>query len=98
MKVSVDPRIERPLQRFSKQERAKIAQVVHLFSSGGFGLGEKHLKKLTRNIWELRPGNTRLLFGVVQNRAMIVNVFMKKTNKTPPREIELAERRLAEYL
>ncbi len=98
MKVSIDRRTEKLLNRLSRPEKARIARVVGLFSEKGFLLSEIYLKKLTRSIWELRAGNIRLLFGVVEAEAIIVNVFLKKTAKTPPREIELASKRLMEYL
>ena len=98
MKVSTDRRTEKLLNRLSRPERARIARVVGLFSEKGFLLSELYLKKLTRSIWELRAGNIRLLFGIVENEAIIVNVFLKKTAKTPLKEIKLAEKRLVEYL
>lgn len=96
--VQTDKRVEKILHNFSKKERARIDKIVELFSDHGFRLNEVYLKKLNNQIWELRPGNIRLLFGVVDREAIIVHVFLKKTMKTPRREIELAQRRLVEYL
>ena len=98
MRVSVDKRIEKILRNFSRPDRARIDKVVELFLDKGFLLSEIHLKKLTRAIWELRAGRIRLLFGLVENEAIIVNAFIKKTAKTPLPEIRLAERRLADYI
>lgn len=44
-----------------------------------------------------RPGNIRVLFGFADNVMIIVNIFKKKTQKTPLQEIKLAENRLKEY-
>lgn len=98
MKVSTDRRTEKLLNRLSRPERARVARVVGLFSEKGFSLSEIYLKKLTKLIWELRAGNVRLLFGVVESEAIIINIFLKKTAKTPLKEIDLANRRLMEYL
>lgn len=97
-KVSNDPRVDREIRSLSKQDSARIVRAIELFKEGGFNLTELYLKKLTRNLWELRIGKWRLLFGLVKNEAIIVNLFLKKTQKTPKKEIKLALQRLKEYL
>lgn len=69
-----------------------------MFTEYGFALTEQHLKKLGKNLWELRAGKIRLLFGLIENSAIVVNIFLKKSQKTPKKEIELAIKRLKEYL
>lgn len=98
MKVSTDKRTEKFLNRLSKPEKARVARVVGFFEEKGFLLSEIYLKKLTKLIWELRAGNARLLFGIVESEAIIVNIFLKKSAKTPLKEIDLANKRLMEYL
>ncbi len=63
-----------------------------------------YLKKLadTDDIWEIRVDvgrDTFRLLGFFDRRKLIVltNFFMKKTQKTPPAEIRLAEERKADY-
>ena len=65
----------------------------------------QYLKKLegTGDIWEVRAdsGNDAFrLLGFWDQGALIIltNAFAKKTQKTPAREINLAERRRADYL
>jgi phage-related protein len=53
-------------------------------------------------LWELRtglPSNriARVLFCVVQERILILNGFIKKTQKTPKEELALAHRRMKEF-
>lgn len=98
LNVSTDLRVRKILYSFSRIDRTRIDKIINLFKDQGFLLDERYLKKLSKNIWELRPGKVRLLFGIVDNEVIIVNIFIKKTMKTPSREIKLAERRLAEYL
>ena len=98
MKVSADKRIKKILYSFSEADRARIDRVVELFTDKGFLLSEIYLKKISKNVWELRPGRIRLLFGIIDDEAIIVNIFVKKTAKTPLKEIRLAESRLADYL
>lgn len=54
-------------------------------------------------MWELRSRLTsnriaRLVFFVAQGRIGIVHGFIKKTQKTPPAEIALAQRRMNEMM
>lgn len=98
MKVIIDDRVEKGLSGFTDNERSHIKGVIELFQEKGFYLTEKHLKKLTKTLWELRSSNTRVLFGIINSIAVIVNIFKKKTNKTPMREIQLAKRRLNQYI
>src|SRR3989442_806693 len=96
--ISADRRIERFLERLSREDKARINRTIQLYKASGFLLDERYLKKLTKLIWELRPGRVRLLFGIVNNKAIVVNAFIKKTKKTPKREIELALERLKRYV
>ena len=51
------------------------------------------------NIWELRPLRDRILFvGWVNGSYVLLHHFMKKTQKTPVREIEKAKRELADMI
>ncbi len=98
MRIYNDPRIDKQIGELSIKDSARIVQVAELFEDAGFGLTELYLKKLTKIIWELRAGRWRLLFGIVKETAIVVNIFIKKTQKTPKQEIKLAEKRLKEYL
>mgnify|MGYP001563103860 CR=1 FL=1 len=98
MKVNIDKRVKKILYSFSETDRARINKVVELFTDKGFSLSEIYLKKLSKNIWELRPGRVRLLFGTIHGETIIVNIFVKKTTKAPLKEIRLAESRLVGYL
>lgn len=98
MEIIVDKRAEKVLNKFPKLERSKVSRVIWFFNQNGFSLTEIHLKKLTKIIWELRAGPARLLFGMSNGRAIIVDAFIKKTQQTPINEINIADKRLAEYL
>jgi phage-related protein len=64
-------------------------------------LGEPHVKHLEGKLWELRlsgrDGIARALYvTAIGRRVVVVRAFVKKTQKTPPAEIELALRRAKE--
>ncbi len=98
VKTYLDKRLLKTIQGFSRRDQARIRKTVSLFSEKGFFTDEVYLKKITRRIWELKPGNIRLLFGIVRGSVIFVSIFIKKTQKTPLKEIKLADRRLSEYL
>jgi phage-related protein len=65
------------------------------------GLGEPHVKHLVDKLWELRltgrDGIARALYVTASGRRVVVlRAFIKKTQKTPTGEIELALRRARE--
>lgn len=63
-------------------------------------LGMPLVRKLEPNLWEIRSsiadGIVRVLFTVVGEILVLLHGFVKKTQKTPQSELEIARRRLAE--
>ena len=58
----------------------------------------KSMKHLDGEIWELRPIDNRILFGAwIKDVFVLLHVFIKKTQKTPPAEIEKAKKELADF-
>lgn len=98
LKTFIDERIARDVGKLSKPDRARIDRIRELFEEKGFSLSELYLKKLSKNIWELRSRSIRLLLGIVGNNAVIVHCFKKTTQKTPIKDLKLAERRYKELL
>ncbi|MBD5550826.1 MAG: type II toxin-antitoxin system RelE/ParE family toxin [Lachnospiraceae bacterium] len=75
----------------------KINDYIQALSIYGTALGEPYLKYLGENIWELRPLRDRILFVAWDKDSFVLlHYFMKKTQKTPMREIERARRELAD--
>jgi phage-related protein len=66
-------------------------------------LGEPHVKHLEGKLWEMRltgrDGIARALYVTAMGkRVVVVRVFVKKTQKTPQAEIDLALRRAQEII
>lgn len=65
---------------------------------GAEQLTDRYVRHLRGEIWELRPLRNRILFaGIVGSRYVLLHRFTKKTQKTPLKEIERAERELADF-
>ena len=76
--------------------RARLARIAQLIEEKGLEpVGEPHVRHIEGPLWEMRlkgrSGISRALYVTAAGRrVVIVRVFVKKTEKTPRREIELA--------
>ena len=83
--------------------RAKMLRTIDLLAVNGVELREPHSKPLDDGIFELRAKvgsdiSRVLYFFIVGRRVILTNGFIKKTQKTPPAELERAKRYRADYL
>ncbi len=71
----------------------KINNYIQALSTYGTVIGEPYIKHLDGDIWELRPLRDRILFVAWNGDSFVMlHCFVKKTQKTPAREIEKAKR------
>ncbi len=96
--------VEDHLDSLSDTQATKITWVLKLVRETQ-NISTKYFKKLvnTDDIWEVRVSvgkNIFRLLGFMQNGKLIIltNSFQKKTQKTPRKEIKLAEKRKKDYL
>lgn len=81
----------------SRIKLTKIRDYMKALSVYGTQAGEPYIKHLDGEIWELRPLRDRILFVAwTDGGFVLLHHFMKKTQKTPSREIEKAKRELAD--
>lgn len=77
----------------------KIFEYLDYLAKYGTRIGEPIVKHLDQQIWELRPSNDRILFFYWKdNRFVMLHHFIKKTEKTPKREIEQAKRNMKDHM
>lgn len=86
-----------------KKMRAKMLRTISLLADNGPDLREPCSKPLSEGIFELRAKvgsdiSRVLYFFIVGRRVILTNGFIKKTQKTPPAELERAKRYRADYL
>lgn len=82
--------------------QAKLFRLLELLELKGNDLREPYSKPLSDGIFEVRAiqGNqiTRVLyFFVIGKKIILTNGFVKKTQKTPTREIVLAKKYRTDY-
>ena len=97
MKIIYYPVVEKEIQSLDQKDKSRVIKVIDFFEEYGFQLSGEYLKKINKEIWELRAGRYRLLFGVIKQFGIIINIFSKKTQKTPIKEIRLAISRIKQY-
>ena len=82
----------------SRVRLKKAQDYINVLKTYGNTIGEPYMKHLDGDIWELRPQRDRILFaGVIDGGFVLLHQFMKKTQKTPKREIEQAKRELDDF-
>jgi phage-related protein len=79
--------------------RARFERIIHLIEEHGLPyVHEPYVKHIEGPIWEMRAkgkdGIARALYVTITGkRVVIVRIFVKKTQRTPKREIEIARNR-----
>lgn len=83
------------------QEERRIVGFDLLTLQIGFPMGMPLCKSLGEGLWELRstlPNRiARVLFFIEGENFIVVHGFIKKTQKTPKQEIEIAKARKRQY-
>lgn len=91
--------LARKKDKDSRIKLNKIRDYIKILSEYGTQAGEPYIKHIDGEIWELRPLRDRILFvGWANGSYVLLHQFIKKTQKTPTREIEKAKRELADLI
>lgn len=97
---------ECPVQTFmeslAEKDQAKVGAAIDYLAQQGPDLRRPHAGHVRGKIWELRVSlgrnEYRLLYCFREGQVVIVtHGFAKKTQAIPAREIETAEKRMADY-
>ena len=83
----------------SRIKLKKIQDYMKILRNYGTLAGEPYMKHIDGDIWELRPIRDRILFAAwYQGSFILLHHFMKKTQKTPAREIQRATQTLSDLI
>ena len=100
-KIIADKRASKELEGLSKNLRVKIDARLRILARDG-RLEQPFAKKITNQLFEIRinfQGQWRVLYAyLLDDYIVLLTVFQKKVQKTPPREIAKAQKRLEKYL
>ena len=79
----------------------KIVEYIEMLSAHGLEIGQpyiKHIEEAKVQLYELRPLRDRFFFFYKkENRYIILNHFIKRTQKTPRKEIEKAIKMIKDF-
>jgi phage-related protein len=98
----LDDEVKAALDALPRDIRAAFERIVGLIQGHGLErVREPYVKHLDGPVWEMRmkgkDGIARAAYvTATRRRVVVVHVFVKKTQKTPRREIETALRRAKE--
>ena len=94
-------RVVKDMEKLPPGVLADFIDLLDQVEEYGPNLGEPHTKSMGKGLYEIRAngpeGIGRGLFCSVKgNRIVILHVFLKKTQKTPKKELELGYKRMKE--
>ena len=99
----LDNRVQRELDALPRDVRAHYDYISKLLCDHGpADVGRPRVRYVDKGLWEMRmngrDGIARSLYAVEAGELILVlRFFVKKTQKTPKREIEIALQRLKEW-
>lgn len=94
--------VDAELEALPADVRARFVRIAQLIEAVGLPqVGEPHVRHVSGAIWEFRlkgkSGIARALYVTVKpQRVVVLRVFVKKTQKTPLRELRVARERARE--
>lgn len=97
-----DSPVKEFIDSLEQRAQSKVYAAINLLRNFGVRLGSTHVKKVAgTEFWELRilgVDSIRVFYIAITGKTfLILHGFKKKTDKTPPKEIKIAEERLAEH-
>jgi phage-related protein len=99
---TLNEKVEAEIAALPSDMRARLVRISEFIEAVGLpNVHEPHVKHLEGPLWEMRmkgrDGISRAIYvTATEKRVVIMRVFVKKTQKTPRREIELALARTKE--
>jgi len=85
------------LKSLPREDRRTIGEDIKT-AQYAWPLGMPLIRKMERGLWEVRSsisqGIARVIFTIKDSMMILLHGFMKKSQKTPPNELDTARRRL----
>lgn len=92
-------KIKAEKSKTARINREKILTYIGALAKFGTRIGKPYIKHIEGDIWELRPLKNRIFFFYWKdNRFVLLHHFIKKTQKTPSKEIAKAKGNLKDFI
>ena len=94
-----DLKVKASTSKNDRINRDKILAYIGALEQYGTRMGQPIVKHIDGSIWELRPLANRIFFFYWKdNKFVLLHHFIKKKQKTPPREIDMARAKMKDYI
>ena len=88
------------IKGLSKNDKKIVGADIRVVQNS-FPVGLPLVRKIKPGLWEIRSdvkdGISRVFFTFINEEIVLLHGVVKKTQKTPPREIDVAIRRIKEF-
>lgn len=92
-------RLSSKTDKSSRIQYKQMILYIQMLQCNGTMLPSNITKHIDEDIWELRPGNNRVLyFFCHDNKFVLLHHFRKTTQRTPKKEIEKAKKERDDYI
>jgi phage-related protein len=93
--------VQNDILNMPEKIQARLIRLLDMIEKHGAHLGEPHTKSMGNGLFEIRAkakeGTGRGFFCYMEGEAItVLHAFVKKDQKTPTKELELARKRLQE--
>ena len=95
--------VEEFIESLPKKDQGRFAEVIIGIEQFGLAHSRVQFKPLRGKLWEIKfssfSGGFRMVYVLIESEELVVlHVFRKSTQKTPIRDLDLAEKRMKEVL
>ena len=101
MKIRIfDNSLEKFIQSLEKSTIAKVLRVIDLLEKFNFKLDLPHSKKISNRLFELRirgKQEIRIFYTFHKSEIILLSGFIKKSQKIPKKEINIAIQKLKQF-
>jgi len=93
MKIDLLDSVETFIEALGEKEIAKVIHTIELLEEFGNQLGMPHSRHMNDGLMELRirgKREIRIFYCFNKNKAVLLHTYIKKTQKTPAKELNKA--------
>lgn len=93
------PVVVEEVESFGAKVFTRVLRTVSLLEEFGLTLGAEYVSHIRGKIWELKVSRYRVFyFAFTGRRFVLLSAFIKKSKKTPNKEILTAKYRMDDYI
>ena len=90
---------EKFINKLDSESKSRLARDITFLKENGLNLRMPVAKRIGKQLWELRTSGkqrVRVIYSIKGTQIYVVHWFIKKTQKIPVRDLNIAIKRLTE--